>query len=138
MPTRRPTPLAIRRRVGEIVFNSSLVAEMQAIAAMRAFASRDGGTPVAHDLRLHRVGPPARELLAEGSSLERSHAWIQRLHRQGRAAARSFVARHGGDIGVRETLDVTRVFGGQHKPKLPLPPTKRRSRWRPMVAAPAR
>ena len=113
--------VAIRRRVGEIVFNSSLVAEMQAIAAMRAFASRDARTPAVHDLRLHRVGPPSRELLAEGSSLERSHAWIHRLHREGRAAARNFVARHGGDIGVRETLDVTRVFGGQHKPRLPLP-----------------
>ena len=131
--------VAIRRRVGEIVFNSSLVAEMQAIAAMRAFASRDGRTPVAHDLRLHRVGPPSRELLAEGSSLERSHAWIHRLHREGRAAARSFVARHGGDIGVRETLDVTRVFGGQHKPKLPLPANESAFEVAPpLVAAPAR
>ena len=113
--------VAIRRRIGEIVFNSSLVAEMQAIAAMRALSPRDTGAPAVHDVRLHRVGPPSRELLAEGSSLERSHAWIQRLHREGRAAARNFVARHGGDIGVRETLNVARVFGGPYKPKLPLP-----------------
>ena len=117
-PTDAP---AIRRRIGEIVFNSSLVAEMQTIAAMRALATRDAGATVVHDIRLHRVGPPARELLAQGSALERSHAWIQKLHGAGRAAARNFLARHGSDIGVRETLDVARVFGGAHKPKLRRP-----------------
>jgi hypothetical protein len=60
-------------------------------------------------------------LLAEGSSLERSHAWIQRLHHAGRAAADGFLSRHAVDIGVRETLDVARVFGGTHKPKLRRP-----------------
>jgi len=114
-------PAAIRRRVGEFVFNSSLVAEMQAIAAMRALSPRDGGAAVLHDVRLHRVGPPSRTLLAEGSSMERSHAWIQRLHRAGRTAARNFLGRHGADIGVRETLEIARVFSGPHKPRMRLP-----------------
>ena len=117
-PTDAP---AIRRRIGEIVFNSSLVAEMQAIAAMRALSANDGDASHVHAVRLHRIGPPSRALLADGSSLERSHAWISRLHRAGRAAARSFVARHGRDVGVRETLDIARVFGGPHKPKLRRP-----------------
>ena len=117
-----PTDAAsIRRRIGEIVFNSSLVAEMQSIAAMRALAPRDAGATRLHDLRLHRIGPPPRTLLAAGSSLERSYLWLHRLHRAGHAAAQRFVARHSGDIGVRETLDVTRVFGGPHKPKLRRP-----------------
>ncbi len=112
---------SIRRRVGEIVFNSSLVAEMQAISAMRSVAKRgDGGAGVL-DLRLHRIGPPPRQLLEQGSVLERSRAWLQRLHGEGRAAARRFVTRHGTDLGVRETLDVAAVFADERKPNLRLP-----------------
>jgi NTE family protein len=118
VPTDAP---AIRQRVGEIVFNSSLVAEMQAIAAMRSVAARgDGGASVV-DLRLHRIGPPPRALLAHGSSLERSRAWLQRLHSEGRAAGRRFIARHGADIGVRETLDIASEFSDEHKPKVRVP-----------------
>ena len=112
---------AIRQRVREIVFNSSLVAEMQAIAAMRSLAARGEGTSSVLDLRMHRIGPPKRELLAQGSSLERSRAWLDRLHDEGRAATRRFVARHGHDIGVRETLDIAKVFAGEHKPKMRVP-----------------
>ena len=100
----------IRRRIGEIVFNSSLVAEMQAISAMRALA---GGTDVRSsviDTRLHRIGPPPPALFAHGTSFERSREWLLRLYDEGRRAARRFIARHGANVGVRETLDVSRVF----------------------------
>ena len=99
--------LSIRRRLGEIVFNSSLVAEMQAISAMREIARRSA--PV-RDLRLHRIGPPERALLEQGSTLDRSWAWLKRLREEGRAAAKRFLARHGGDVGVRETLDLASAF----------------------------
>jgi len=112
---------AIRKRVGEIVFNSSLVAEMQAIAAMRSVAARGDGASSVLDLRLHRIGPPPRELLEQESSMERSLAWLQRLHREGRSAAKRFVARHGADVGVRETLDIASVFADEHKPKMRVP-----------------
>src|SRR5208283_3641613 len=95
VPTDGP---AIRQRVGEIVSNSSLVAEMQAIAAMRSVATRGEGTSNVLDVRLHRIGPPSRELLEQGSSLERSRAWLQRLHGEGRTAAKRFIARHGADV----------------------------------------
>jgi NTE family protein len=110
--------VAIRRRVGEIVFNSSLVAEMQAIGAMRAIAARGGRPANVAGLRLHRIGPPRRELFEQGSSLERSRAWLELLFDEGRRAARQFLDRHGGDVGVRETLDVARVFTDGHKPKV--------------------
>jgi hypothetical protein len=46
VPTGTP---GIRRRVGQIVFNASLVAEMQAISAMRALAkSRQASASVAN------------------------------------------------------------------------------------------
>jgi NTE family protein len=109
---------AIRQRVGEIVFNSSLVAEMQAIAAMRSVAARGEVPSGVRGLRLHRIGPPARELLEQGSALERSRAWLQRLHDEGRVAAKRFMARHGVDVGVRETLDIAGEFTDLRKPKM--------------------
>jgi NTE family protein len=118
VPTDAP---AIRQRIGEIVSNSSLVAEMQAIAAMRSVATRGEGVSNVLDLRLHRIGPPPRELLEQGSSLERSRAWLQRLHGEGRAAARRFIARHGADVGVRETLDIASEFQDGRKPKVRMP-----------------
>lgn len=117
-PTGAP---AIRQRVGEIVFNSSLVAEMQSIAAMRSVVARGEGQSGVTNLRLHRIGPPSRELLEHGSALDRSRAWLQRLHGEGRAATRRFVARHGADVGVRETLDIAGEFSDERKPKIRAP-----------------
>ncbi|HUH94640.1 MAG TPA: patatin-like phospholipase family protein [Casimicrobiaceae bacterium] len=123
--------LSIRRRVGEIVFNASLVAEMQAIATLRdATGSRKTAM---RDLRLHRIGPPRRELLQQGSTLERSRIWLERLRAEGRAAAKAFIARHAADLGVRETLDIAATFtapgndGGAaaNEPSYALPSTER-------------
>jgi len=111
----------IRRRLGEIVFNSSLVAEMQAIMALRAAAARNEASSPVLDLRLHRIGPPRHDLLQQGSALERSRRWIERLQHEGRGAARRFLMRHGRDIGVRETLDIARVFNDARKPKMRVP-----------------
>ncbi|HEX6137023.1 MAG TPA: patatin-like phospholipase family protein [Casimicrobiaceae bacterium] len=109
---------AIRRRVGEIVFNSSLVAEMQAIGAMRALAARAERPASVVNVRLHRIGPPRRALFEQGSSLERSRAWLELLFDEGRRAARQFLDRSGADIGTRETLDIARLFTDGHKPKV--------------------
>jgi len=113
---------SIRRRIGEIVFNSSLVAEMQAIAAMRSVAGRGAGRASnVLGVRMHRIGPPQRELLERGSSFERSRGWLELLHDAGRAEARQFMDRHGAELGVRETLDIARVFSDAHKPKMRVP-----------------
>ena len=69
VPTDAPS---IRRRIGEIVFNSSLVAEMQAITALRSLAGRSTGASNVLDVRMHRIGPPRAELFEQGSSFERS------------------------------------------------------------------
>jgi NTE family protein len=110
--------LAIRRRVGEIIFNSSLVAEMQAITAMRALADRNADSSHLLAVRMHRIGPPREELHEQGSSSERSRAWLQLLQGEGRIAARRFLSANGADIGVRETLDVAGAFSDGHKPKM--------------------
>jgi len=110
--------LGIRRRVGEIIFNSSLVAEMQAITAMRALADRNADSSHLLAVRMHRIGPPRDELHEQGSSSERSRAWLQLLQGEGRIAARRFLSANGADIGVRETLDVAGAFSDSHKPKM--------------------
>ena len=108
---------AIRQRIGEIVFHSSLVAEMQSIHAMRTMAAGNAAGAGVRDLRLHRIGPPRTALFGEGSALERSRAWIERLHAEGRAGAKQFLARHGSAIGERETLDIGKVFVDGRKPR---------------------
>lgn len=115
-------PAAIHRRIDEIVFASSLVAEMQAIAAMRALATRANDTTSGVlDARLHRIGPPPAKLIAQGSATERSRAWLQTLHGEGRRAAKRFIARDGAAVGVRDTLDIAKVFADGRKPKVRMP-----------------
>jgi NTE family protein len=106
-----PTDAAsIQRRVAEIVFHSSLVAEIQSIRTMRGLGAGDLARSKALDLRLHRIGPPPAALFEVGSALERSRAWIEQLHAEGRRSAKRFLAQHGRDVGVRETLDIDRLF----------------------------
>ena len=112
--------LGIRRRVGEIVFNSSLVAEIQAISAMRGLAQPRHAPAGVAKVRLHRVGPPRVELFDQGNGIDRTRPWLQLLHDEGFAAGKEFMARHGADIGIRETLDVARAFLDTNKPRIPL------------------
>ena len=65
-----------------------------------------------------RIGPPKRSLFEQGSSVERSRAWLTLLFDEGRRATRLFLDRHGADIGTRETLDVASLFTHARKPKL--------------------
>jgi hypothetical protein len=117
---------SIRRRVGEIVFHSSLVAEMQAIHTMRNLTEPTHAPTRSAELRFHWIGPPRLALCAEGNAIERDRAWLERLHTEGVAAGRQFIARHGDDISVRETLDVVGVFVDSRKWKLRMPASNTR------------
>lgn len=107
---------AIQRRVGEIMFNSSLVAEMQAIAAIRE-AAQGAPSPFA-SVRMHRIGPPPAELLEQGSADERSWSRLVQLRDEGRAATRAFLKRHANSLGRAETLDIARIFQSPQKPRI--------------------
>jgi NTE family protein len=106
---------AIKERVAEIMFNSSLVAEMQAIVAIREAAQ--GASPFSA-VRLHRIGPPPSDLMDQGSAVARSWTWLTRLRDEGRAAARTFLKRHARELGERETLDIARLFQSPQKPRI--------------------
>lgn len=97
---------AIRRRVSEIVFNASLSGELQTLHRVR----QAGGCAAAARTRLHRVEPPGAHLHDEGNGADRGRAWLGRLHDEGLAAGRRFLARHRADLGVRETLDIAAAF----------------------------
>ena len=71
-------------------------------------------------MRLHRIGPPRVELFDQGSGIDTARPWLQQLHDEGFAAGKRFMARHGADIGIRETLDVAQVFVDTNKPRIPL------------------
>ena len=95
---------------------------MQAIAAMRTVAARSNDRMSGVlDVRLHRIGPPPANLTAKGSPMERSRAWLEKLHDEGRRAGKRFIARDGAAIGMRETLGNAKAFADRHKPKVRMP-----------------
>ena len=117
VPTGRPR--SIRRRVGEIIFHSSLVAEMQAITAIARLPSETPIRRTCLQFCMHRIGPPRDELHERGRPRSASRAWlaIASKVRDGLPPGASW--KHTArDIGVRETLDVAkRLFPTNISPR---------------------
>lgn len=111
----------IRERAAEIVFNSSLVAEMQAIHAIRDPANGgDSDSPFVR-ARFHRIGPPRDEVMREaGAATDRSWQWLTELRDEGQLAAKRFMTRHRASLGSTSTLDIAQVFFDRRKPKVNL------------------
>lgn len=109
----------IRARAAEIIFNSSLVAEMQAIHVIAELARQAQPDSAFARVRLHRIGPPGDEAAGEPQApLDRSWQWLTQLRDQGRLAAAQFLERSGKRIGVESTLDISQVFFDRNKPKV--------------------
>ncbi len=133
--------------MAEIVFHSSLVAEMQAIQAIRdltaaseANAGQRGAAPQAEansfrQARFHRIGPPPDDLLGAGSSGDRSPRNLTALWDAGRSGGRTFLLREGRQLGVQETLDLKAAFIDQRKTRLP-PPARTEAARQPGHAQP--
>lgn len=109
---------AIRQRIAEIVFHSSLVAEMQAIQAIRELTTGRDEASRFGQARFHRIGPPPEGLLGTGSAADRSPRFLRALWDAGRSDARRFLIRDGTQIGVRETLDLKATFIDHRKTRL--------------------
>ena len=123
---------AIHRRIDDIVFASSLIAEMQAIAAMRNLASRvnDRSSGVL-DVRLHRIGPPSAKVSDQGSPLERSRAWLEMLHKEGIAPRSAFFDAMVQQSAIARRSISRRCSSGAANPRCAYPPTRSRTRCRP-------
>jgi NTE family protein len=102
----------IVNRLNEITFNASLVAEYRAIEFVRRLIDRGAlprgtGPGEYRRINVHRIdlGFVGKKLTPE-SRLNTDYDFFEMLHRAGRRAARRFLDRHFGDIGVRSTIDL--------------------------------
>lgn len=99
-------------RLSEITFNTSLIAEMRAIAFVSRLL-RDNKLDPGHykDLRLHMIADDEGLAPFKASSkFNTDWSFLQELHDLGRAAADGWIKAHWDDVGVRGTLDVEQVF----------------------------
>jgi len=102
-------------RLSEITFNGSLIAEMRAIAFVSRLV-REGKLEAGRykDLRLHMVADDDGLAPYNASSkFNTDRSFLQELHTLGHAAADRWLKKHRADVGVRQTLDVERVFLGR-------------------------
>ena len=101
-------------RLSEITFNASLISEMRAIAFVSRLVREGKLDPGRYkDLRLHMVADD--EGLAPfnaSSKFNTDRMFLDQLFALGRAAAQKWLKQHRHDVGVRQTLDVERVFLG--------------------------
>lgn len=95
-------------RINEITFNASLLGELRAIALVTRMLD-DGVLVAGHfrGLRLHMIADDLDlATLPASSRVWADAAFVTRLQAMGHAAAERFLAAHGGDLGVRSSLDI--------------------------------
>jgi NTE family protein len=102
-------------RLSEITFNASLVGEMRAIAFVSRLVREGKLEPGRYkDLRMHMVADDDGLAPFNASSkFNTDRVFLEQLHALGREAADKWLKRHRADVGVRQTLDVERVFLGR-------------------------
>ncbi|MGE3247154.1 MAG: patatin-like phospholipase family protein [Beijerinckiaceae bacterium] len=104
------TLTGIQDRVNEIAFNSALLSELNSIETSARLAA-DGGAGEAGDKYplLHRIGGDDELAAFAGSSrLDTRWRFLASLRDAGRDAARAWLERHYGAIGVHSTMTVNR------------------------------
>ena len=112
---RKGTPrsaIDIINRVNEISFNSSLIAEMRAIAFVSKLIHEEKIDDREYmDVRMHRVMPPPglREMSAS-SKMNAEWEFFQSLFELGRTQADSWLKDHRADVGKRSSVDIKAGF----------------------------
>ncbi len=115
-PLARPgtpdTPDEISDRVNEISFNAGLLGELRAIAFVQKLIHEGRVESGAYKkLRLHMVADDeGLAPLHPSSKLNTDLRFLQQLHALGHAAADRWLHAHRVDVGVRDSLDIRRVF----------------------------
>ena len=103
----------ILNRLNEVSFNAVLLKELRMMALLRKVAASDD-PEVAHwsRMRVHLIHSDMLVGLGSSSKLNAEWAFLSLLRDEGRRAADSFLASHGGDLGRRSTLDIDRLLEG--------------------------
>jgi NTE family protein len=113
---RHGTPRTARdilNRLNEVSFNSVLLKELRMIALLRQVANPgDCEGALWAGMRIHRIPGEALGELGYSSKLNAEWAFLCVLRDQGRAAAESFLATSGSDVGRRSTLDLEPLLHG--------------------------
>jgi NTE family protein len=116
-PVERPgtprTAREIHNRLNEIAFNSVLIKELRATALLQQVA--DPGTGEGRllaKMRMHRIASDLMLDLGYSSKLLAEWDFFLMLRDAGRKAAAEFLQRHGADLGVRSTLDISKYLEG--------------------------
>ena len=107
------TPPEIQNRINEISFNSSLLRDLRAID----FVQRLIGSGVVEEgamkkLRVHMISDDAlMNQLSVATKMVALPSVIAQLREAGRRAAGTFLSDHRDSLGVRQTVDLRRMFG---------------------------
>ncbi len=110
-PVNRPgtprTAQEILNRVNEVSFNATLLKELRMIALLRQVSDPGNSEGVRWaGMRIHRVASEMMTGLGYSSKLNAEWPFLTMLRDEGRKSADAFLAAHGGDLGVRSTLDL--------------------------------
>jgi NTE family protein len=111
----------INERAAQIMFNASLVTQMQAINAISSAVA--GSESALLDTRFHRIGPPSANATGSANpAANRSWTWLAQLRIEGQSAAQTFIGQHKKRLGKVSSLDIARVYFDQRKTKVKLAP----------------
>ncbi|WP_312529164.1 patatin-like phospholipase family protein [Paracoccus sp. (in: a-proteobacteria)] len=109
------TPAEIQDRINEVSFNASLLGELRAINFVKRLLAEDRltGRPMKNVL-LHKINDDKlmNELRAS-SKMMPGPGLLERMHAAGRLAADEFLARHHGDLGQKDSWDISDLLAGQ-------------------------
>jgi NTE family protein len=113
----------ISDRVSEITFNSALLKELRAIDFVQRLLEK-GRLDREHyrAVRIHMI-EARKKLRPLGASSKLNAEWpfLQHLFEIGREAASKWLDRHAGNVGVRQTVDLRKMFQGEHGSRTPVP-----------------
>lgn len=105
-------------RINEITFNASLIKELRGILLLRDVIDASGLEDERwREMRLHRIhGDEDLVGLEPSSKLNAEWAYLCHLRDLGRARTDQWLKRHGADIGVRSTFDLSWLLEDSLKP----------------------
>lgn len=106
---------AIENRLNEITFNSSMMHEFRAISFVQKLLNenmlKEEFRPLYKDIRLHAVrAEQAMKGLDAASKFDTSWSFLLRMKELGIKHGKTWLLKHGDDVGVRASVDIQRDY----------------------------